>query len=283
MQCDLDSATIHYEEYGQGQGQGRPIVFLHGWSMDHRLESTAYEPIFTARGGWRRIYLDLPGMGRSLAKRIRNQDDVLAALLAFIDRVLRGERFVLSGTSLGGYLARAIAARRREQVAGLLLRVPAVIADTAKRTLPPFRPLVRNEALLAPLDAEERAALGDVLVQSPAYLEAHQHQVRELVQPAVATNTPLVAEIRGDPRRYGLSFDLAEAEKIFTRPTLIIAARQDTVTGYRDVRDILESYPRATFAVMDRATHGWPIESPRLLAALVEDWLDRIELSEKGA
>lgn len=279
MQCDLDSATIHYEEYGQG----RPIVFLHGWSMDHRLESTVYEPIFAARGGWRRIYPDLPGMGRSLARCIHSQDDVLTALLAFIDRVLSGERFVLSGTSLGGHLARAIAALRREQVAGLLLRVPAVIADTAKRTLPPFCPLVRNEALLAPLDAKERAALGDVLVQSPAYLEAHRRQIRELVQPAIAANAPLVAEIRGDPRRYTLSFDLAEAEKTFTRPTLIVAARQDTVTGYRDVWDILESYPRATFAVMDRATHSWPIESHRLLAALVEDWLDRLELSEKDA
>ena len=34
MQCDLDSATIHYEEHGQG----RPILFLHGWTMDRRLE-----------------------------------------------------------------------------------------------------------------------------------------------------------------------------------------------------------------------------------------------------
>ena len=279
MQCDLDRATIHYEEYGQG----RPIVFLHGWSMDRRVELPVYEPIFSVRGGWRRIYPDLPGMGRSTAKRIDCQDDVLEALLAFIDRVLPGEHFVLCGTSLGGYLARAIAVQRREQVAGLLLRVPAVIADTAKRTLPPFRPLVHDEALLAPFGTDERTALGDVLVQSPTYLAAHRRKLRDLVQPAIAANAPFVAEMRGDPRRYGLSFDLAEAEKGFTRPTLIIAARQDITVGYRDAWDILESYPRATFAVIDRADHGWPLESPRLLAALVEDWLDRIELSEKGA
>ena len=283
MQCDLDSATIHYEEYGPGPGQGRPIVFLHGWTMNRRLEIADYEPIFATRDGWRRIYPDLPGMGLSLAKRIHNQDDVLAALLGFIDRVLPGERFILCGTSLGGYLARAIAARRREQVAGLLLRVPAVIADTAKRTLPPFRPLVVNAALFASFDADERAAMGDVLVESPVYLEAQRRKLSDVVQPAVVENAPIVAEIRSDPQRYGLSFDLAEAEKGFTRPTLIIAARQDTTVGYRDVWDILESYPRATFAVIDRADHGWPLESPKLLAALVEDWLDRIELSEKGA
>ena len=281
MQCDLDSATIHYEEYGQDQG--RPIVFLHGWTMDRRLEIADYEPIFAARDGWRRIYPDLPGMGNSVAKRIRNQDDVLAALLDFIDRVLPDERFVLCGTSLGGYLARAITARRREQVAGLLLRVPAVIADTAKRTLPTFRPLVHDEALLAPFGADERTALGEVLVQSATYLAAHQRKLRDLVQPAIAANAPFVAEMRGDPQRYGFSFDLAEAEKGFIRPTLIIAARQDITVGYRDAWDILESYSHATFAVIDRADHGWPLESPRLLAALVEDWLDRIELSEKAA
>ena len=279
MQCDLDNATIHYEEHGQG----RPILFLHGWTMDRRLEIADYEPIFAARNGWRRIYPDLPGMGHSLARHIHNQDDVLAALLAFIDRVLPDESFVLCGTSLGGYLARAVAAKRREQIAGLLLRVPAVIADTGKRMLPPFRPLVSDEALLAQLGTDERTAIGDVLVQSPAYLSAHRRKSRDLVQPAIAANASFVAEMRGDPARYGLSFDLAEAEKGFTRPTLIIVARQDTTVGYRDAWDILDSYPRATFVALDRADHGWPMETPNLLPALIDDWLARIALAERRA
>ena len=89
--------------------------------------------------------------------------------------------------------------------------------------------------------------------------------------------------MRADPRRYGFSFDLAALEKSFDRPTLIIAARQDITVGYRDAWEILESYPRATFAVIDRADHAWPVEEPNLLAALVEDWLNRIALAESGA
>ena len=88
--------------------------------------------------------------------------------------------------------------------------------------------------------------------------------------------------MRADPARYAFSFDLAEAEKSFTKPTLIIAARQDTTVGYRDAWEILESYPRATFAVIDRADHVWPLESPALLAALVDDWLGRIEKAEQS-
>jgi pimeloyl-ACP methyl ester carboxylesterase len=87
--------------------------------------------------------------------------------------------------------------------------------------------------------------------------------------------------MRADPARYGFSFDLAAAERSFAKPALVITARQDTTVGYRDAWDILESYPRATFAVIDRATHGWPLESTDLLVALVDDWLGRIEKAEQ--
>ena len=62
-------------------------------------------------------------------------------------------------------------------------------------------------------------------------------------------------------------------EKTFDEPTLIVAGRQDTIVGYRDAWSILDSYPRATFVVLDRADHGWPMETPNLLPALIDDWL----------
>jgi len=34
--------------------------------------------------------------------------------------------------------------------------------------------------------------------------------------------------------------------------------------------------------VIDRADHVWPVESPALLAALVDDWLDRIEKADRS-
>ena len=64
MQFETDKATIDYEEHGEG----RPILLLHGWTMDRRVEIDNYEKIFATRPGWRRIYPDLPGMGRSVAK-----------------------------------------------------------------------------------------------------------------------------------------------------------------------------------------------------------------------
>jgi pimeloyl-ACP methyl ester carboxylesterase len=279
MQRETEKATIDYEEHGEG----RPILLLHGWTMDRHVEIFDYEKIFATRPGWRRIYPDLPGMGRSLAKDgLVDQDDVLDALLAFIDHVLPG-RFALAGTSLGAYLARAVAARRRARIAGLLLRVPCIFAEDARRTLPPFQALVTDDAFMASLAADDRASLGDLLIQTPAYAQALKHKAETVVQPAIQATAPIANEIRADPVRYGFSFDLIEAEKTFDEPTLIIAGRHDTTVGYLDAWSILDSYPRATFVALDRADHGWPMETPNLLPALIDDWLERIARAERGA
>lgn len=237
MQCELAKATIDYEEHGEG----RPILLLHGWTMDRRVEIFDYERIFATRPGWRRIYPDLPGMGRSVAKAgFLGQDDVL-------------------------------------------LRVPCIFAEDARRTLPPFQALVADDAFMASLDGDDRAYLGDLLIQTPAYAEALKHKRDAVVQPAIQATAPIANEVRTDPKRYGFSFDLIEAEKTFDEPTLIIAGRRDTTVGYRDAWSILDSYPRATFVALDRADHGWPMETPNLLPALIDDWLARIALAERRA
>jgi pimeloyl-ACP methyl ester carboxylesterase len=74
---------------------------------------------------------------------------------------------------------------------------------------------------------------------------------------------------------YGGSFPVEAAS--FGKPTLILVGRQDSVTGYRDAWDLVEHYPRATFAVLDRAGHGLDLEQRGLFEALVGEWLDRVE------
>lgn len=80
MECKLKNIAIHYEEYGEG----KPIIMIHGYYPDHRLMSGCMEPIFADRPGYRRIYLDLPGMGRTKGEAwINNSDRMLDIILAF--------------------------------------------------------------------------------------------------------------------------------------------------------------------------------------------------------
>ncbi|MFN2127060.1 MAG: alpha/beta fold hydrolase, partial [Anaerolineales bacterium] len=59
MKCKLERITVNYETFGEG----KPIIMLHGWPLDHRIMVNVMEPLFKNRDGWKRIYPDLPGMG----------------------------------------------------------------------------------------------------------------------------------------------------------------------------------------------------------------------------
>lgn len=56
-----------------------------------------------------------------------------------------------------------------------------------------------------------------------------------------------------------------------------MTGRQDSTVGYAEAWEMLEHYPRATFAVLDRAGHALPHEQPGLIRALVTEWLDRVQ------
>ncbi len=270
-----DESDLWYEI----RGEGTPIVFLHGWAVDHRDESLEYESIFAERSGWSRLYLDLPGMGRTPAgDSIDRLDRYLDVLLQFLDRVLAGKRFVLAGTSAGAYLARGVVFHRARLIDGLLLKVPVIEPDLARRDLPRFKPLVSDPQLMSRLDPAERAELGEALVQSPSYLDALRLKIRARLQPEqqIAGNVRLEA-LRQDARRYSFSFDVDASAEPFDAPTLIVCGRQDTIVGYRDAWRIVENFPRATFAVLDRTDHGLAVDQTGLFHALVHDWLDRIE------
>ena len=83
------------------------------------------DPVFGAGRACRRLYPDLPGMGRTPAPDwLDSSDGVLEVLLSFIDGVIGAAPFLLIGHSAGAYLARAIVGRRPEQVVGLALICP---------------------------------------------------------------------------------------------------------------------------------------------------------------
>lgn len=84
----VGQADIFYEDLGEG----KPVIMIHGYSPDHRLMSGCMEPVFSERVGWRRIYIDLPGMG--LTKNyndISSSDEMLSAIIEFIETIIPDE------------------------------------------------------------------------------------------------------------------------------------------------------------------------------------------------
>jgi pimeloyl-ACP methyl ester carboxylesterase len=271
MECWVKDIPVYYEVLGEG----RPLLVLSGWTVDHRWPLAELEPIFEQRGSWRRIYLDLPGRGRTPARDwITCQNHVLEILLGFVDRVLPGERFVLAGLSHGGYLARAIVHQRLASVGGLLLIVPVTEPQVQRRERPAHVTLVREPSLQVELTSREAEHLaGSAVVESRRFLQ----RLRDVILPAVdMADQTFLQRLRPN---YVLSFDVDDLPQPFPGPTLILAGRQDADVGYRDVWRLLDSYPRATVAILDRAGHYLPVEQKRLFRILVAEWLDRVEES----
>jgi pimeloyl-ACP methyl ester carboxylesterase len=268
MQCDLGDIAIFYETYGTG----RPIVMLPGRPSDHRVMLRFMEPLFAQRDGWLRLYPDLPGTGRTPGSdRLATHDQMLDAVLAFIDTVIPGQRFVLAGLSYGGYLARGVLYHRAASIDGLLLCAPQVKADPAQAHLPPRTTLVQDPTLVARLEPDETQLVeGLVVVQSSTVVEA----VRDLLAEVQIADHPFNERLEAASP---FSFDVDTLPTPFGAPTLILTARQDHLCGYRDAWDLLDNYPRATFAVLDRAGHLVNIEQDVLCQALMREWLDRVE------
>ncbi len=160
------SVTLHFVE----RGAGTPVLALHGWTPDHRLMLGCLEPVFAKRPGYRRLYPDLPGMGKSPAPpRIAGSDDMLDAVQDFIDDTIGAEPFLLVGESYGGYLSRALVRARPRQVLGLaLICPPGRNLEKSERLVPERQVLRPDPELLASLDAPLAEEFADVaVVQTP--------------------------------------------------------------------------------------------------------------------
>ena len=271
----IRGVPIRYETHGRGT----PVIMIHGFSVDHRSMVGCMEPTFARTPGYRRIYFDLPGMGGTPgSENVNGSDDMLEIVLAFIDALVPGQRFLLAGQSYGGYLARGVLARRFESISGIVLICPVVVADRSKRDVSKRTVLSRDDGLIATLARDDAELFTQTfVVQSRANWE----RFRDEFLPAIkAADELFLGRVN---RKYSLSFDVDAMTTPFPRPALLVAGLQDAVVGYRDAGRIAGNFARGTVAVLDGAGHALAIEQSRVLDALLQDWLRRVEAEPSSA
>jgi pimeloyl-ACP methyl ester carboxylesterase len=125
------------------------------------------EPVFRHRHGYKRIYFDLPGHGRTQASdSLENSDQMLELVIDFIRETVGGGEFLVAGESYGGYLAR-----------GLILYMPERIdarsdmsrdrAGALRRELPPQTAMVKTRSCWQPLSRSSGRILSSWLQSGP--------------------------------------------------------------------------------------------------------------------
>ena len=261
------------------RGSGRPVLLIHGWQGDHRYMQADVDAVFEAAGGWRRIYLDLPGHGHTPAPpTLSSQKQVMSLLTGAVDALFPDRPFAVAGSSYGGYLTLGLVRSMPERLLGAALLVPDLPAPDGTRPAPAHVTLRRDPAAFADLEPDEKWIPDRLVDQSRRALE----QIRAHDIPAMRiADHAFLERLAAD---YQLPGELLRPGRPFDRPSLIVTGRQDALAGYEAAWSLLPEFPRATFATLDLAGH-WlgRVERPAPFHALLADWIDRMAIDAGGS
>ena len=247
-------------------GEGTPVLIIHGWGICRITMKAAFEPVFAKLDGYRRYYIDLPGMGNSEKGEVKNADDILALLYDFALNVI-GEKFIMVGQSFGGFLTRAFVNRHQDMVLKMILLCPCVIPGVKKGRVEPVTIIEKDENLLATLTEDEykNFTMMNVLLTKDVWT-----RYKEFILPALKKadwdflNHTLKGELSFNPDKYDSPCKI---------PCLIIAGKEDSVVGYRDQFDLIKVYVNSTYFAVNNAGHNLQIEQPEMFEAIVLTWL----------
>jgi|tagenome__1003787_1003787.scaffolds.fasta_scaffold20928791_1 pimeloyl-ACP methyl ester carboxylesterase len=260
MYCTVRGTKAYYEEIGRG----RPIINLHGWPSEHGQMLQMMEPLFEQRHGWRRIYLDLPGMGRTPGPEWLTRHDQMLDFVAEFTELMTDEAPLLVGHSYGAQLVQGLLQRCPHRCTGALLLSPGW-TEAAEGEVAPVV-FGEDPAFLNALDVE-RSFLDLFVVRTLPVLDIVRSQS---VPGFLGADYEFLARIEQGPE-----FTYREeAPKPFEGPVLVCSGRQDPA-GYRRISALLDRFPRGTLAILDRAGHLLFADQPDLFRHLASEWLDR--------
>ena len=259
--------------YYKSLGEGVPLLILHGFGVDYTIMEAALEPVFSVlKQSRHRIYVDLPGMGRSdPLPPDQYADDVCALLGRFMDEVYPEMSFGIISHSYGGYLTRALIYNKPEKILGSFFIAPVIYPMKDDRTLP---------------DKEKRRADSSLREKYPDHYDVFSDSAvvesEYAIKMYLQTIYPVLAGLKREnllfyqKKGYSCSVNINHLKTPFDKPCVFLLGRQDHIVGTGDSLKIQNSYPRADFILMDDAGHNLFFEQKDFFDFLLIRWLDRL-------
>ncbi|MGH7481310.1 MAG: alpha/beta fold hydrolase [Longimicrobiales bacterium] len=245
-------------------GEGRAILFLHGFPLDGSLWK---DSLGALPDGWRGIAPDLRGFGDSEPGEngLYSMDRFAADALALLDH-LGVDRFAVCGLSMGGYVAFRLWSLARERIDGVAL------VDTRPGT-DDEEARVGRRTLAARARGEGTAFLADELVQKllgPATFRERPDAVQRLREMILRQPAESVARAALGMARRRDSTALLVTIQV---PTLVLVGSDDIVTPVEEAERMADAIPDAALAVVPAAGHLPPLERPEEFHEALHHWL----------
>ena len=208
---DVDGTQIHYTD----EGSGAPIVMIHG--LGGQTRNFSFGVVEPLADTYRVIVIDRPGSGYSLRPSAMSASlSAQASTVAAFIRLLRLERPLLVGHSLGGAVALAVALNHPDCAGGLALIAP--LTNPQDEPPEPFRGLAIRSAWLRRLVAWTVAT------------------------PASIINRDRVMDFLFGPDPVPVDFGSKGGGLLSLRPSSFYAASTDLVAAGRDLPDMTARY-----------------------------------------
>jgi pimeloyl-ACP methyl ester carboxylesterase len=265
----MSKNEINYNAYGSGT----PILFIHGNGLNKDSMEKVYEPIFQNSKDYYRIYIDLPGMGKSSGNGINNSDDMLDALLTFINELDISKQLILFGHSYGGYLCLGLMHRMQNSVIGAHLNAPVVFAQNGDRTLEKNVNIIEQKIDVHNNDEDYQNYL-DV---NTRINEQTWKKYMEQIAPGTHQADPKFLDYlhREDNSYYKLSceanFNISKHSTI-----ALVLGKRDNIVGYRDQLNYFAHKPNTSLYVFDDAGHHSFIDHYQSNTSIVNQFLNAI-------
>ncbi|MGD1221781.1 alpha/beta fold hydrolase [Streptomyces krungchingensis] len=253
-QLEVDGAALTYDDEGPRDGDGVPLVFVHGWTANRHRWDHQMAHFSESR---RVIRLDLRGHGESSGAGVRTIAELAKDVLALLDH-LKVERFVLIGHSMGGMISQTIALSHPERVERMVL-----VNSISRMTYSRGRGLLMAASTLAPFKLFIAANI------QRAFAPGHpREEIREYVRASGDTPREVVMTLYGAMR----AFDVLDRVGEIRTPTLMVHGYHDIQLPVSQMLRMAKAYPDAVVRIVD-AGHELPVEKPEELTAAVDGFV----------
>ena len=248
----------------QQSGEGEPLILLHGLGMSSALWKNQ-APVFSRH--FHTVAVDLRGFGQSSRPEGPGDYaiDILAEDIAVLIGRLKLDCCHVLGTSMGGFIAQALALARPDLCRSLIL------CHTAPRMSIPPGILARRAEALNNMPLDEYAG---IVVEQACSANASR-ELRTWIAGLIAGN---------DKRAYtqvmteGLrDFDAGEELGSIDLPTLVITGEHDQVLPREGGEEIARLIPGARLVQLDGVGHLGYAERPAEFNEAVLSFLNEVQ------
>lgn len=250
------------------EGEGPPLVFIHGFPLDHRMWQHQLEEFSRE---FRVIAPDLCGFGGSdsvadnAVLTMKQFSDELVEILLALDLDIPVH---LIGLSMGGYILGQFQQDHAMRIASLVLCDTKSTADDEDAKA---NRLKTARVVLEAGSHQLAEAMGTKLF-APDTPESTLDEMRTMV--ADASPAGIAAASRGMAERH----DFTDQLGTYRVPTLVVAGEHDTISPPAEMREMASQIPQSEFVQIDGAGHMPPLENPQDFNAALRAFLRRVEM-----